>query len=363
MKFNIDKHVLLKPLDQVSKALPSKATMPILVGILFQADENGLTLTASDTSISIKAEIQPDDFEMVEPGRIVLPGKKIIDIVRKLTEDLSIEVKGLQVTVKSGKSKFELMGLDAEEFPLFHEVSGSTVKIPGDKLRSLVNQTIFATTADQKTPILTGVHFQFEENKIKLSGCDRHRLARVESEFENENVVSVVVSAESLSELLKIIDTNPVELSISHNRFMAKTKEVTFISRVLEGTYPDVDRTIPTGFNSLVTVSTSKLFQAIERVYIIATEEKTNQIVITVGEELEIESKTEGSHAVESLEIIGLQGEGFKLSINARYVMDAVKAIDTDKVVIHYVGDMKPLILKGEGEENNFQLIQPYRTA
>jgi len=361
VEFHIDKHVLLKPLDQVSKALPSKTAIEILNGILFRADDQGLTLTADNTSISIKAHIGLDDFEMVRQGAIVLPGKKIIEIVKKASDEISFEVNGQQVKIKSGKSKFELSGLDADEYPVFPEIIGRSVTLPGDLLRSLINRTIYATSEKESTPILTGVYFKFLENSVRLIGCDRHRLAMANSKIENEKELSVIVSNLCLSELLKIVDDkSEIELSLSPDKFTVKTKEFIFTSRVLEGTYPDVERLIPKEYSNAITVSKSKLLAAIDRVYIFAKEEKTNQIVVTISDEMEIEYKEGGSNAVESLEIIEKQGNGMKVAVNAKYVMEALKAIDTENVFIHFSEKQSPIVLTGSEKKDDIQLVLPY---
>jgi len=365
MKFQIDKHVLVKPLNQVSKALPGRTTIEILNGILFEVNEKGLSLTAGDSATSIMATISPDDFQLEQHGAIVLPGKKIVDIVTKAPEDISFEINGLQVTVRSGKSKFEMTGLDAEEYPAFDYGSGTEITVPGETLRSMINKTIFATSKKEETPILTGINFKFEEGKLILTGTNRHRLARSAENIENDSVFSVVIKSDSLAELLKLIDAKEeAKISFNGHKFVVKTSDFTFGSSILEGSFPDVDRIIPNDFNSVVTVNTSKLLGSLERVLIVAAEEKTNQILITVGEEVQIDSKTgSGFNASESLEIKEKKGPDFRFAVNAKYVHEALKTVESEEVSIHFIQDLSPIIFKGSQENDDLQLILPYRTG
>jgi DNA polymerase III subunit beta len=365
MKFYIDRHILLDPLDQISKALPSKSIMPILNEILFKADNEGLTIIGGDSTTYIKAVIPSDNFELVREGSITLPGRKIVEIIKGFSTDISFEINGTKATIKSGKSKFELAGMDAEEYPRFPEVNGQSFKLPGAVLKNLIQKTIFATSEKSETPILMGVYFQLTESGIKLTACDRHRLSKLEHEVENNVSMEVVISSDSLGELMKLLsDKSEVVMSIEQNKFLAITKGYSFSSSILEGAYPDTERMVPTVFQSLVTVNTKGMINALERVYIIAREEKANIITMSFsGAEVEIVAKVkDNGNASESVEILKKDGVDFILSLNARYLIEALKTISADNAIIHYVGEMKPLVIKGENEENNLQLALPFRT-
>ena len=363
MKFTVDKEVLLRPLEQVSRALPSRTTIPILNEILFHAGDEGLTLVASDSVMTIKSVVPIVEVFIEEHGAVTLPGKKIVEIVKKLQGDITIEVKRTEAIIVSGKTRFELMGMDADEYPNYSETKGEGFKVRGSDLKDMINKTIFATSKNSGVPILTGILFNISNDKLSMLACDRHRLAKTEMEIESEIDFSVVINAENLSELIKILpDKSEVELLFAPERFVAKTDEFTFISRVLEGAYPDVSKSIPTNFKTLVTLNTKALMETLERVFIIAAEEKTNLIKLVVGEELEIQARTDTGRVVETVDISKLSGEGFTVSLNAKFLLDALKAIDGDETIIHFVNGTSPIVLKGTEQENDLHLILPYRS-
>lgn len=363
MKFTINKNTLIRPLENVAKALSSRNAVPILSEILFWLDSEGLILIAGDASISIKAHIPADQFDILQTGIVTLPGKKITEIVKKVNDDITVETNGLQAVIKSGKSKFELTGMDPAEYPNFMEVHGEVITMTGEAIKKAINKTIFATSKQENTPILTGIRFTFGD-QIQLTGCDRHRLAQTHMPGESGDGLTTVISAESLNELIKIIsDKDQVELIFETDRFLARTNEYTFVSRVLDGTYPDTSRLIPNQFKAEITVSTLHFIEAIERVSIIAAEEKQNLIHMSAGDEIEFSSNTSSGKVIESLDIHARTGENFTIAFNAKFALDALKAIDSEETVIHFVGNMQPIIFKGVGDENSLFLILPYRTS
>jgi DNA polymerase-3 subunit beta len=363
MKIVIPQHVLAKPLEQISKALPNKTTIPILSNILLRADDEGLTLIVGDISVFIKTVIPTEYVTVERQGAITLPGKKIVEIVKKLSGDITIEVDKTNATIYTGKSKFELAGIEADEYPEFPQVIGDIVHLPGEVLKRNIAQTIYATSDQESMPILTGVLFKLTSGNIRFVGCDRHRLAQKESNIESDLDFSVVVGRESLSELTKLIDDKEtVELQISSNNFMAKTKYYTFFSRVLEGSYPDTDRLIPTDFNTTVSVKTTKFIESLERVFIVANEEKTKVVKMSVGDDIEIKSEASGSKASDRLEIQHKEGDDITVAFNAKYALDALKAIDGPEIIIQFVGPMQPMIIKGKDDDSALHMILPYRT-
>lgn len=361
MKFHIDKHILLKPLEQVSNALSSKTTIPIMTGILFSANHNGLTITAGNTSIFMKGHIAPDDFELTEVGSIVLDGKQIIEIVKKVDDEISVEVNNLDVKIRSGKSKFELSGLDPEEYPQFPDVKGERIILPALDLRKLIDKTLFATSTNETLPILTGLHFLLENQQIVVTGTDRHRLSRTVYKTNSSTEMSTVLANVSLKEFVKVIDKGEVEISIENDRFLAKTKGITFFSKVLVGKYPDVDSMITGKYKTIISANLLNLTSALERVSIIAREEKTHLVRLAIGTELEFSAKSGGKTAIEVIEIDKILGDDFLIGLNAKFLLEALKAISGERVRIHFTENISPIIITAEGNDDDLHLILPYR--
>ena len=361
MKFSIDRHIIIEPLKQVASALPSKDIIPILSGILFVLDQNGLTMTAGNAHVFISTTVGPDDFELTKPGIIVIPGNRVLEIVQKASSDLTFEAKGLEITIKSNSNKFKLMGNDPEEYPTVPTVKAEPVVLDGADFKKMVRKTIFATANEKtETPILMGVNFEFYEGKVRATATDRHRMARTEVFVDMKSEFSTVVSRETLSILMKILPNDKVEFLFSENEFTARMKGIHFYSRVLEGTFPNVDRILATTFENNATFKTSDMLSALENVEIIAREEKVRKAKMTLSNELLIESKTTGGDAAVFVDLIDFRGEGVVLSFNVMFFIEALKALDTEKATININTKLNPIHITGE-DENSIYLVLPYR--
>ena len=215
MRFIIQRDHLVQSVQDVMKAITSRTTIPILTGIKIEATEEGVTLTGSDSDISIESFIpkEEDDKEIIEikqPGSIVLQARFFSEMVKKLPTDyVEIEVQNhLQTVIRSGKSEFNLIGLDAEEYPHLPQIEEENVfKIPTDLLKAMIRQTFFAVSTSETRPILTGVNWKVENNELYCIATDSHRLAQRKAKIEMETPANynVVIPGKSLNELSKIL--------------------------------------------------------------------------------------------------------------------------------------------------------------
>ncbi|MGG6309831.1 DNA polymerase III subunit beta [Paenibacillus macerans] len=363
MKISIDKSILWKALDQVSKVLSTRTIIPVLSEILVVANENGLSLTGGDGNVFLRTKIAADDFQLLRPGSVTIPGRRFLEIVKKLKDVVDIVADGTTIGIKSGRSQFEMVGMEAEEYPSFDEELGQTVKITGQTLRELVSKTSFATYTKEDAAILTGLRLRSTEEGIEVTGTDRHRLSKTSGKSEGGYEFETVVGASALNELIKIIpDKEKVNLSFYKGKFIVNTDSFVFTSLVLEGIYPDVDKITPTSFASVVTVNTQKFIDALEGVDIFAKEQKTGLVKMKVGEEIELFSQTDKGKANEFVSIQELKGDEFGIAFNARFALSALKSIDAKETTINYTGRMSPFVIKGVGNETDTHLILPYRT-
>lgn len=379
MKFDIMRDHLLDGLNDVMKAVSSKTTIPILTGIKLDVTNEGLTLTGSDADITIQTFIPIEEngdqlINVTETGSIVLQARMFNEIVRKLpTNDVEIEVSnGLQTHIRSGKSEFHLIGLDASEYPLLPEVSTDRqFSIPADLLKSIIRETVFAVAASESRPVLTGVNWQIHGNELICIATDSHRLARRKTILENlpTDVNSVVIPGKSLNELNKILgdSTNPVQIVITNQQVLFKTENVLFFSRLLEGNYPETSRLIPEEFKTNITINGKSLLQAIDRASLLAREDRNNVVRFETfdGNIVEISSNSpEIGKVEEQIPVETLEGENLKISFSAKYMMEALKAIDGQgqEVIIQFTGAMRPFILRSVNDDAILQLILPVRT-
>jgi DNA polymerase III subunit beta len=377
MRFFIQKERLVQSVQDVMKAVTSRTTIPILTGIKIVASSEGVTLTGSDSDISIESFIpkEEDGDELVdikEQGGIVLQAKFFNEIVRKLPED-DVEIKvenHLQTIIRSGNAEFNLNGLDVEEYPLLPQIEEENVfSIPTDILKTFIRQTVFAVSTSETRPVLTGVNWKIENGELLCVATDSHRLALRKGiiQIDPSSQYNVVIPGKSLNELYKILeDTNePVQIVITNNQILFKTKHLLFFSRLLDGNYPDTSRLIPTDSKTEVILNTKDFLQAIDRASLLARENRNNVVKLSTLEDnyIEISSNTpEVGKVVEKVKSIQITGEELKISFSPKYMMDALKALEGTEITINFTGAMRPFVIRSVDDDSILQLILPVRT-
>jgi DNA polymerase-3 subunit beta len=378
LKLTILRNELNEAIQHVSKAVASRTTIPILSGIKLDASYNGITLTASDTDISIQSFIPLETPNktigtVTRTGSVVLTAKFFVEIIKKLPhEEVHIEVGDrFQTLITSGATEIQLVGLDPEEFPVLPTIQeDQVVSIPGDLLRDMIRQTVFAVTTNESTPILTGVLWNLQEGVYKFVATDRHRLASRTATIELYDVrfSNIVISGKTLNELAKIVpDQNVmVDIVVADNQVLFKLGNVLFYSRMLDGTYPDTSKIIPQTFKTELVLNTKALSDSIDRAYLLSREEKTNIVRLITTEEGGIEissSSSELGKVTEQLSVNQMRGEPLKIAFNSKYMLDVLKVIDSEELFIGFNGAMSPIIIRPNDHENSLHLILPYRTT
>jgi len=377
MKFIIQRNRLIDSVQDVMKAVSSRTTIPILTGIKIVASNQGITLTGSDSDISIESFIPKEEngdeiVEIKETGGIVLNAKFFGEIVRKLPMDfVEFEVQNHhQTIIRSGKAEFNLNGLDPDEYPHLPQISEDNVfSIPTDLLKSIIRQTVFAVSTSETRPILTGVNWQIENGKLTCTGTDSHRLAMRTApiEIDPSETYNAVIPGKSLIELSKILDdsNNPVEIVMTDNQILFKSKNLLFFSRRLEGNYPDTSRLIPTDSKTELVLHAKEFLHAIDRASLLARGERNNVVKLVTLEEktIEISSTTpEIGNVVEQISSESISGEELKISFSAKYMMEALRALEGTEIVIHFTGAMRPFVIRSVDDDSILQLILPVRT-
>lgn len=377
MQFTIQQNKLVQAVNDVMKAVSSRTTIPILTGIKITATENGVTLTGSDSDISIESFIPAEEegnqhVDIQKTGSIVLQAKFFSEIVKKLPkETVDIEVQNnFSTRIISGSAEFDLIGLDPEEYPQLPQVSDNhAFQMPIDLLKQMTRQTVFAVSTSETRPILTGVNWRIENDELICVATDSHRLAMRKAPIEGGkigNISSVVIPGKSLNELNKILeDTNElIDIVITDNQILFKTKYLLFFSRLLEGNYPDTSRLIPTDYKTEVIIAAKDFLQAIDRASLLAREGRNNVVKLTTfDDEVQISTTLpEVGKVEEYVQSESLTGEELKISFSAKYMMDALKALDSTDIKISFTGAMRPFLIRSLENDSILQLILPVRT-
>lgn len=380
MKFVIERDRLVQAVNEVTRAISARTTIPILTGIKIVVNDEGVTLTGSDSDISIEAFIPliENDEVIVEVesfGGIVLQSKYFGDIVRRLPEEnVEIEVTtNYQTNISSGQASFTLNGLDPMEYPKLPEVTdGKNIKIPINVLKNIIRQTVFAVSAIEVRPVLTGVNWIIKDNILSAVATDSHRLALREIPLETniDEEYNIVIPGKSLAELNKILDdaSESIEMTLANNQILFKLKDLLFYSRLLEGSYPDTSRLIPTDTKSELVINSRAFLQAIDRASLLARENRNNVIKLMTLENGQVEvssNSPEVGNVSENVFSQSFTGEEIKISFNGKYMMDALRAFEGDDIQISFSGTMRPFVLRPKDATNPneiLQLITPVRT-
>ena len=374
MKFTIKKELLLDSLMKVSKALSTKNLIPVLGGIKFELKRKKLTLTASDNDITIQAVIESnneDDFKIENEGSIIIQGKYILDIVRKLPDKyINIEViDELKILIYSDNSEFNLNGISESEYPnISLEESKKKIDIDAGTLKSIVNQTAFASSNEESKPVLTGINFNIVGDILECNSTDSYRLARkiVKLNKVSEESYNIVIPSHNLSEFTKILgdDEEIVELHIFNNKILFKKSNLKFESRLINGTYPNTSNLLPEDSMLVVSTNLNDFYNVIDRVSILTSDKEKNIVTLeTNGNILTLKSSSAEIGRVEEKMVINKNSkEDIKISFSAKYMMEALKSFSTENVDLHFVGEIKPILIKSNEDESLTQLVLPIRT-
>ena len=374
MKFTIKKDLLLDALSKVSKAISTKNLIPVLAGIKFELKKKKLTLTASDNDITIQTTIESvndDEFRIDSEGSIIIQGKYILDIVRKLPDQyINVEViDELKILIYTENSEFNLNGISESEYPnVGLEESKKKININAGVLKSIVNQTAFATSNEESKPVLTGINFNIVGDILECNSTDSYRLARkiVKLEKVSEDNYNIVIPSHNLIEFTKILgdDSEEVEVHIFNNKVLFKNGNLKFESRLINGTYPNTANLLPDDSYLVVSTNLNDFYSVIDRVSILTSDKEKNIVTLeTEGNTLTLKSSSaEIGRVEEKMSISKNNNEDIKISFSAKYMMEALKSFSTETVNLHFVGEVKPILIKSTEDETLTQLVLPIRT-
>ncbi len=374
MKFTIKKELLLDALTKVSKAISTKNLIPVLAGIKFELKKKKLILTASDNDITIQTIIEgsnEDNFKIDREGSIIIQGKYILEIVRKLRDEyINIEViDELKILIYTENSEFNLNGISESEYPnIGLEESKKKIDIKVGTLKSIVYQTAFASSNEESKPVLTGINFNIVGDILECNSTDSYRLARkvIHLDKVSDENYNIVIPSHNLIECTRILGTDDelVELHIFSNKILFKTGNLKFESRLINGTYPNTSNLLPEESFLVINTKLLDFYDVIDRVSILTSDKEKNIVTLeTSGDTLILKSSSvEIGRVEEKMSIHKNNDEDIKISFSAKYMMEALKSFSTETVDLHFVGEIKPILIKSTEDESLTQLVLPIRT-
>lgn len=377
MQFTINRSAFIKALNDVSRAISSRTTIPILTNIKLVLNDEELVLTGSNTDISIETTVPQSDTSaqliITTPGGITLPATFFINIVKRLPNDaMTLNVEGLRATITSGASSFTINGQDVQNYPQLPEMDDvQSLSVSAAQLVDIISQTKISASTQESRPILTGIHLQLTGNSVKAVTTDSHRLSQriVQLTGTDANNVdaNVIIPAKSFNELQALLEgQDRVEIKFSTNQAVFDLGRTTFYSRLLEGNYPETDRLIPTESTTQITIEASSLLGAIDRASLLSHESRNNvvQLSLKAGRAVLTGTSQEVGQVTEELNANSIEGEDLEISFNPDYVRDALRIFNGKRVDVKFTSNLRPFTLTPEGETDNkqLQLITPVRT-
>lgn len=376
IKFSINKSFFLQALNVTKRAISTKNAIPVLSTIKIEVQNSNITLTGSNGQISIENTIPTSNENagllITSTGAVLLEANFFINIVSSLP-DVTLdfeEIEHHQIVLTSGKSEITLKGKDVDLYPRLQEMATENPLVLETKLlKSIIAETAFAASLQESRPILTGVHMVLSDHKdFKAVATDSHRMSQRKLTLENtSNDFNVVIPSKSLREFAAVFtdDIETVEVFFSDSQMLFRSDYISFYTRLLEGNYPDTDRLLTNTFETEVTFNTNALRSAMERAHLIsnATQNGTVKLEIANNSVSAHVNSPEVGKVNEELDTIDQSGNDLTISFNPTYLIEALKALKSETVVIRFISPVRPFtLMPGDDAENFIQLITPVRT-
>ncbi|MBR1457293.1 MAG: DNA polymerase III subunit beta [Oscillospiraceae bacterium] len=365
MKFTCEKYLLQNACAVASRAAASKSPIQTLEGLLLEAGAD-LKITGYDLKEGIFTHVAAD---IEQPGAIVLGARLFGEMIRKLPDGMVTVAtdENHNVKVKCGKSEYNVIGMDAEDYPEIPDVDGlNTIRLPQKILRSMINQTIFAVSDSDVRPIYTGTLFEAAGDELTLVSVDGYRLAKRTEKIDGEELedCSFVVPGAALSDIERICaDTDDmVKISVGAKHISFVIGETTVITRRLEGEFLNYRRSIPENFRYQIKVDRGELMSVIDRVALIINEKNSNPVRMVFGDGMiDCLCVTPIGKAEDACTCEG-SGEDLEIGFNDRYLMDALKAAGKEELFVCLNTASSPCVVKAaDGSEEFTYMILPVR--
>jgi len=362
MKIVCSKSNLLKSVNIVMKAVPSKTTMPILECILIDASANSIKFTTNDMELGIETIVEG---EILEKGIIALDAKIFSEIVRKLPDsDVTIVTdKNMQALITCEKARFHIAGKSGEDFSYLPYVEKEeSIVISQFSLKEMIRQTIFSIAANENNKMMTGELFDINENILKVVSLDGHRISIRKIELkEVYGRKKVVVPGKTLIEVSKILSgetEDMVYIFFTDNHIIFEFDDTTVVSRLIEGDYFRIDQMLSSDYETKVEINRRELLSCIDRATLLVKEGDKKPIIITIGDEsMELKINSQAGSMNEQIDI-AKEGKDIMIGFNPKFLIDALRVIDDEIVTLYLVNPKAPCFIRDENQ-NYIYLILP----
>ena len=366
MKATIERATLLKGLGHVQSVVERRNTIPILSNVLLEAQEGGaLRLMATDLDLQVDESVAAS---VEQPGATTISAHTLFDIVRKLPEGSQVEMTAAdgKMQVNAGRSRFNLSTLPRDDFPVIAEGELPTrFELPAATLREIIEKTRFAISSEETRYYLMGIFLHVIDEQLRAAATDGHRLARVTLPRPDgaEGMPDVIIPRKAVNELYRLLEEleGTVEISLSPTKVRFGLGSAVLTSKLIDGTFPDYSRVIPTGNDKLLKLDPKSFSQGVDRVSTIASE-KTRAVKMSVDRDKVTLSVTSPENGVATEEIPADYGsDGIEIGFNAKYLLDILGEIDGDTVEVHLADAAAPTLLRENDKSNALYVLMPMR--
>jgi DNA polymerase-3 subunit beta len=378
MKFRCERDDLLEAVQFASRAISSRATLPVLAGLRVEASEEGaVKVAATDLELTMATALRA---AVDEPGRAVLPGRLFGEMSRSLgTGQVSLAATEAEAEIGSGRGQFRVKTLATDDYPalpideLEEGEEETAVGVDAGELATGLSQVVRAASTDESRQVLTGVLWELSADGLTLAATDSYRLSvrRLRVTGGPEEQRNVIVPARTLGELARSIQGNPGRLKVVVRENLIvfsfgpeegkEAAELVIGSRFIEGEFPKYRQLIPQGYSNVLTVSKEELLEVVKRVGLLA--QNNMPVKLRLASELEVSAQTpdvgEGQEALD----VEYSGDELVIAFNPQFLSEGASAIHGDKATLQAGDGLKPAILRGQGDESFTYLLMPVRLS
>ena len=365
MKFQIEKETLLNPLQQIIGAVEKRQTMPALSNVLLRATENSLTLTATDLEIELVSNIA---MIIDQPGDITVPARKLLDICKSLPNEsmINFSVKDNKALVQSGRSRFSLATLAANDFPALDAITSvNEFEITQKTLRDLIDKTAFAMAQQDVRYYLNGLMLEVSANNLRAVATDGHRLAYCEKETTADiaDIKQVILPRKGVLELVRLLsDTDDkVKVILGSNHLQVEFDDLRLTSKLIDGRFPDYNRVMPADGNNIVTADREQLRQALIRASILSNEKYRGIRLILENNLVKLQAHNPDQEEADVELEVDYKGDEIEIGFNVNYMLDVLNVANSDMVQAALRDSNSSFLLTYPDQEDCKYVIMPMR--
>ena len=368
MKIEIEKRDLMGLIGKTQNIVEKRNTMPILVNVLLEADQDQLKVFATDLEVSLT---DSSKCKVLQPGKVAVSAKSLFDIAKELSEApiQLFKKENNWLEIKQGKYTSKIVGISSEEYPIFPAYTGKGfLKIPGETLKDMIDKTIYSVSSDETRYHLNGVYFeQKDDQAYTMVATDGHRLSLINKKLPSTPLLTtgqgVIIPRKGLQEIKKLLEAlvGDFEIAIEGSQLIVRHSTTTLMIRLIEGKYPNYSQFIPTKLKQKIRVNREAFLTSLKRVSLLANQ-KSKAITLTVSNgRMEISSTNpELGDAKEEIEV-GYEGVDLKVGFNAKYVQDVLTAIQDEEVDFEINDQLSPGLIRPHNDPTYTCVVMPMR--